>query len=251
MSAGKLESFLEKHIEGFFNRKLSSSVEHSEIAKKLERALLQHKKKGRAEMVVPNSFHVELTAEDYQRLCVRNFLDALYVQAEKLVILHDCFMDGALSINVRSNEALKKGTCNVSACFAEEEADDGENAQPEMECNTIILDKSDFNPPLNLPVEYKTVSLLAMEGPDIDSYLEFGEKQIYIGRRVNNDFILTDTNASRVHAYIAYERHRHVLYDAESLNGTFVNGQRVVSPQLLRRGDEITIGESVLLYEVI
>ena len=92
---------------------------------------------------------------------------------------------------------------------------------------------------------------MALEGKDIDSYLEFGERTIYIGRRVNNDFILTDTNASRVHAYITYERHRHILYDADSMNGTYVNGRAVVLPQLLRPGDELRIGETVLLYEVI
>lgn len=249
MSMGKLESFLEKHIEGFFNRKLGSSVEQSEIFKQLERELLHHRKKGRAEIVVPNCYNIELTKDDYQRLCMRRFLDALYIQAEKLVINNDCFMDGSLEINISSNEELKQGNCTVTGKFTELLPTDIEERQ--LESNTIILDKSEFNPPLNLPTEYKTVSLLAIEGPDIDSYLEFGEKQIFIGRRVNNDFIMTDTNASRVHAYIAYERHRHVLYDAESLNGTFVNGQRVVSPQLLHPGDEITIGESILLYEVL
>ena len=249
MSMGRLESFLEKHIEGFFNRKLGSSVEQSEIMKQLERELLHRRKKGRTETVVPNSFYIELTEEDYQRLCVRRFLDDLYIQAEKLVIQNDCFMDEELSITVNSNSTLARGTCVVAAQFT---SDEPEEARPsQVECNTIILDKSEFNPPLNLPTEYKTVSLLAVEGPDIDSYLEFGEKQIYIGRRVNNDFILTDTNASRLHAYISDESHRHILYDAESLNGTFVNGLRVVSPQLLRPGDEITIGETVLLYEVI
>lgn len=249
MSMGKLESFLERHIEGFFNRRLGSSVEQAEVMKKLEHELLHRRKKGRMDTVVPNSFYIELTEEDYQRLCVRRFLDELYVQVEKLVIQNDCFMDEDLAITVNSSSGLAKGSCVVAARFADDEA--AENTISQVECNTIILDKSEFSPPLNLPVEHKTVSLLAVEGPDIDSYLEFGEKQIYIGRRVNNDFILTDTNASRLHAYITYERHRHVLYDAESLNGTFVNGTRVVSPQLLRTGDEITIGGTVLLYEVI
>ena len=81
---GKLESFLEKHIEGFFNRKLGSSVEQSEIMKQLERELLHRRKKGRTETVVPNSFYIELTEDDYQRLCVRRFLDDLYI---KLIIL--------------------------------------------------------------------------------------------------------------------------------------------------------------------
>lgn len=249
MSIGKLESFLETHIEGFFNRKLGGAVEQSEIMKQLERELLHRRKKGHKENIVPNCFYIELTPGDYQRLCVRKFLDELYIQAEKLVISNDCFMDGDLSITINSDENIDKGTCVVTANFTDDE--DIDSIPQQVECNTIILDKSEFNPPMNLPVEYKTVSLLALEGPDIDSYLEFGEKQIYIGRRVNNDFILTDGNASRVHAYIAYERHRHILYDADSLNGTFVNGQRVLSPQLLHAGDEITIGETVLLYEVI
>ena len=120
MSMGKLESFLEKHIEGFFNRKLGSSVEQSEIMKQLERELLHRRKKGRTETVVPNSFYIELTEEDYQRLCVRRFLDDLYIQAEKLVIQNDCFMDEELSITVNSNSTLARGTCVVAAQFTSE-----------------------------------------------------------------------------------------------------------------------------------
>ena len=104
--------------------------------------------------------------------------------------------------------------------------------------------------PLDLPQEYKIVSLTVLEGPDVDAFLEFGEKQIYIGRLEKNDFILTDANASRLHAYVTYERHRHVLHDAESTNGTFVNGQPVTSV-CLQAGDEIQIGSTILLYEVL
>ena len=86
MSIGKLESFLETHIEGFFNRKLGGAVEQSEIMKQLERELLHRRKKGHKETIVPNCFYIELTPGDYQRLCVRKFLDELYIQAEKLVI---------------------------------------------------------------------------------------------------------------------------------------------------------------------
>ena len=46
MSIGKLESFLETHIEGFFNRKLGGAVEQSEIMKQLERELLHRRKKA-------------------------------------------------------------------------------------------------------------------------------------------------------------------------------------------------------------
>ena len=41
MSIGNLESFLEKKIEGFFNRKLSSVLEPTEVIKQLEREIIR------------------------------------------------------------------------------------------------------------------------------------------------------------------------------------------------------------------
>ena len=272
MSIGKLEAFLGKHIEGFFNKKFSSSLEFPEVAKQLQREVMHKKKKCRRGATVPNAYFIDMNNEDYQRMCVRRYKEELHTVVEKAVIENDSFMDNTLSIVMNSREDLKPGVCNVwsryqDETYAEEVRDDivsddaGDEtrvvkparASTELETNssTIVLNRSEFKPPLNLPEEYKLVSLLAVEGPDIDSYLEFGEKQIYIGRRVKNDFILTDTNASRVHAYIAYERHRHVLYDAESLNGTFVNGTLLEEPCILKAGDEIQIGNTVLLYDVI
>ena len=77
-----------------------------------------------------------------------------------------------------------------------------------------------------------------------------GGQKIYIGRRDTNEFILTDGNASRLHAWVAYERHRHVLYDARSTNGTFVNDKAIERVQLCH-GDRVRIGSTLLKYEVI
>ena len=87
------------------------------------------------------------------------------------------------------------------------------------------------------------------EGDDEGACLEIGDHKIYIGRRSENEFLLTDPNASRLHAYIDYVRHRHVLYDAQSMNGTFVNGKRIDSI-VLQPDDLIQIGNTVLRYEV-
>ena len=80
--------------------------------------------------------------------------------------------------------------------------------------------------------------------------MRLGERKIYMGRMPRNEFILTDSNVSRVHAWVAYEQHRHVLYDAESRNGTFVNGTRI-QMQRLRDGDEIRLGTTALRYGVL
>ena len=78
----------------------------------------------------------------------------------------------------------------------------------------------------------------------------FGERQIYLGRKNTNDFVVNDENASRIHAYISYERHRHILHDAGSLNGTFVNKKPISSCEL-RDGDKILIGNTTLTYKVL
>lgn len=242
----KWESFLEKHIEGFFNKKFSSELEPAEIEKAIGHELERRRKKSRHGSQVPNAYEVCMGEEDYQRLSSRRLLDELYLFIEKNLILTNTFMDGKLHLTFREEASLSLGICTVNSCY-EDAVPEGEDME---EPHTLVLNRSSFTLPLNLPTEYKTVSLTAVEGPDMDSYLEFGEKKIYIGRRDKNDFILTDTNASRLHAYIAFERHRHVLYDAKSLNGTFVNDKPITSACLLA-GDKIRVGNTVLLYEVI
>ena len=49
--------------------------------------------------------------------------------------------------------------------------------------------------------------------------------------------------------YVIFEDGTHVLYDAKSLNGTYVNGQRITRKSL-KNGDHIKLGNTVLLYEV-
>lgn len=45
MGMAKWESFLENHIEGFFNRRFSSDLEPVELSKALQRELVQKRRK--------------------------------------------------------------------------------------------------------------------------------------------------------------------------------------------------------------
>jgi hypothetical protein len=71
--------------------------------------------------------------------------------------------------------------------------------------------------------------------------------EITIGRGGGCTVPLTfDTFASQVHAR-AYDRDGKLwLEDLGSTNGTFVNGKQVREPVMLRRGDRVQIGETVL-----
>jgi adenylate cyclase len=67
-----------------------------------------------------------------------------------------------------------------------------------------------------------------------------------IGRRTDNDIVLTDKSASRYHAEIVLEGGALHLHDLKSTNGTFVNRVRIEDTIRLNPNDVIRIGECTL-----
>ena len=68
-----------------------------------------------------------------------------------------------------------------------------------------------------------------------------------IGRAIDNDIVIHDVLASRYHAFLAPTPRGAEIRDANSINGTFVNGLRVGSA-LLSEGDVVTIGNIDLIF---
>lgn len=75
-------------------------------------------------------------------------------------------------------------------------------------------------------------------------------ERLTIGRRPENDVVLEwDTEVSRVHAEIERVGGQWTLLDdGLSRNGSFVNGVRASGRQRLRDGDELTIGETLIVF---
>ena len=91
--------------------------------------------------------------------------------------------------------------------------------------------------------------LTVTDGCDKGKQMIIAEYRVNIGRRENNEMSLFDVSTSRLHAYLVYETDGHVLYDAESLNGTYVNGKKI-RKYTMRDGDVIGVGNTVIRYEV-
>ena len=67
-----------------------------------------------------------------------------------------------------------------------------------------------------------------------------------IGRSRDNHIVLTDPSVSREHAAIARDGREFFLVDLGSLNGTYVNGVRLVAFYRLRPGDRLRLGNTIL-----
>ena len=68
-----------------------------------------------------------------------------------------------------------------------------------------------------------------------------------IGRRATSDIVLDDSTVSRRHALVLERGSGYVIADDRSLNGVFVNGERVREAPL-RHGDEVRIGDRIMRY---
>lgn len=84
-----------------------------------------------------------------------------------------------------------------------------------------------------------------------EEYLLYQGQQVRLGRANENDLLLLDPKISRNHAVIEWNGSGFNLRDLGSVNGTFVNGERIASTRLLHDGDEITLSRIKLRYEII
>lgn len=83
--------------------------------------------------------------------------------------------------------------------------------------------------------------LVVRQGPEIGTRYTLEGEQVSVGRVPDNDIQLDDFTVSRQHAVFVRQGTAWLLRDLGSLNGTYVNNQRVdESP--VRHGDDVQIG---------
>lgn len=89
--------------------------------------------------------------------------------------------------------------------------------------------------------------LAVKKGPDAGSTFIIDKDRTGCGRDPHSDLFLDDVTVSRKHAEFVRERDRFRILDLGSLNGTFVNGERVKNARL-RSGDEVQIGKFKFVF---
>ena len=91
------------------------------------------------------------------------------------------------------------------------------------------------------------VTLRVLDGADRGHVFDELEPPVTIGREDGNSVKLNDERISRFHLKIQEDQGKLVLTDLESTNGTRVNGEET-QLRILRFGDVISLGRSVLLF---
>ena len=99
----------------------------------------------------------------------------------------------------------------------------------------------------NVNAQMGGITLRVLDGADRGRVFGDLSPPVTIGREEGNTIQLNDERVSRFHVKIQEDHEKLVLTDLESTNGTKVNGEDI-QLRILRFGDMVTIGRSVLLF---
>lgn len=115
---------------------------------------------------------------------------------------------------------------------------------PEKEFDkTDLLKMEDASSVISL----RKCQLVVVEGPNRGKKFTLSKDVVKVGKRENNDLVITDTTVSRNHLEIVYKEDSFLLRDLDSTNGTFINGTRV-KEAYLAPGDHIKVGNTTLEF---
>jgi pSer/pThr/pTyr-binding forkhead associated (FHA) protein len=92
-----------------------------------------------------------------------------------------------------------------------------------------------------------TALLIVLRGPNTGARFLLDADEVSSGRHPDSDIFLDDVTVSRKHAVFRRHGDTFVVHDVGSLNGTYVNRERI-DDATLQTGDEVQIGKFRLVF---
>ncbi len=91
-------------------------------------------------------------------------------------------------------------------------------------------------------------SLIVRAGAQAGDAFALHDQLTRLGRHPDSEISLDDITVSRRHAEVERTANGYVVRDAGSLNGTYVNAERIDDEVVLHQGDELQVGKFRLVF---
>jgi hypothetical protein len=245
-----IESKIAGLVEGTFSRAFRSEVRPVEIARKLAREMEEHKSLSISRTYVPNEYRVFLSPRDRER-----FVDYEAALADELAgYLLEHARRERLALLARpvvefeTDDRLGLGEFGIQTRVVPPPDEAEPDEAPEQSGRTMVYSTAGR---VAEPLEERARSraqtaLVLLEG----KRLVVGPAGVTLGRSRQCDIVVNDSNVSREHAEIRPRGGSWVLTDLGSTNGSSLNGRRIDGPEVLKPGDEIELGTSLMTFEL-
>jgi len=245
-----LESKIAGLVEGTFSRAFRSEVRPVEIARRLAREMEEHKSFSVSRTYVPNEYRVYLSPRDRERFA--SYEEALSGELAGYLLEHARRERLALLsrpvIEFETDDRLGLGQFGIQTRVVQPEEEPGQPAEHDEGGRTMIYSTAGrVAEPLEKRARERSESaLLLIDG----KRMMVGPAGVTLGRSRECDVVLDDPNVSRQHAEIRPRGGSWVLTDLGSTNGSSINGRRIDGPEVVKPGDELEIGTSVIKFEL-
>jgi hypothetical protein len=249
-----LESKIAGLVEGTFSRAFKSEVRPVEIARKLAREMEEHKTYSLSRTYVPNEYRVYLSPRDRERFS--EYEDALvseltgylleHARRERLVLM------SRPVVEFETDDRLRLGEFGIQTRVVNPEPEAEAEAPPppigESSGRTMVYSTAGrVAEPLEERARSRQQTALLLMG---GKRLVVGPAGATMGRSRQCDVMVDDPNVSRAHAEVRPRGGSWVLSDLGSTNGTRLNRRRLEAPEVLKPGDEIELGTTLLTFEL-
>lgn len=99
----------------------------------------------------------------------------------------------------------------------------------------------------NVQIKFNRLMLMAQNN-EVSKTYPLNRKVTHVGRSRSNHVSIKDPLVSTKHLTVSASDDTCVINDFESSNGTFINGERLDGGRVLKDGDEIMLGKTVLRF---
>lgn len=230
---------MEGAVDGLFSRIFRGEVKPLHIGRRLlqlvdsERGIDAH---GRR--IVPNTYVVELSEVDREIFSREELemplLQELTVAVREYIAQEGYVVDGKARVSLRTNPDLRKGRFHVEARHAHQDP-------------AIVEAPLSPAAPANVPgTGERPPAILTLPS---GQRVELHDGEYVIGRHLQSDIVIDDSNVSRRHAELICANGGVIIHDLGSTNGTKINGVLVSGDQLLQHGDVVNLGTVQLRFE--
>ena len=245
MAKGTVERSLENIFDGLFSRAFKSGVKPLQLGRKLLQVVDSERDvDAQGRRVVPNSYLIQLSPDDREGFAdvEPTLLQELTVALREYISQEGYHVEGKARVALRTNPDLRRGKFEIDCRNITPDAAPAQPAEPSSEAPapaapllTVVPSAFDRPPAvLSLPNGQR---------------IELHEGHYVLGRHLENDIVLNDTNVSRKHAEFVCAAGEVVVRDLGSTNGTKVNGVLITGEQLLQHGDVINFGTAQVRFE--
>lgn len=240
---GRFERLLEEAVEGGLRRVFPVDLQPVQLAKAAARAMEEAQVIGLQGAEVPNNYVLRVAPDDLQRF--EDYRSTLAGRLERYLTEYAAERGlipvGEPRVQVVEDESVRAGTVRADARFVDIEPARRE-ALEEAISGTRALRLAAPDEPGTAWLEDSQKRRFALNP---------AEGVVRVGRSLENDIVIADTQVSRYHAQLRWDGRAWLIQDLGSTNGTFIGKQRLgESAAPLRRGAPLRLGQYELAYRV-